>query len=186
MNDRLEKTANEVKEIADDAAAAFGGLGRDQLNWKPAPQSWSIAQCFDHLITVNSLYFPVFERMRSDNVMSRFWERNSPLSGFFGRYLIKILSPEYRKKVKTSKKAYPSASDLGGDIIKRFGEHQRQLAEHVRQVSPKIDLKKMIITSPLLGLVTYSLDDTLTILTVHERRHFEQARRVMNSDAFAD
>jgi hypothetical protein len=97
-----------------------------------------------------------------------------------------VLSPEYNKKIKTSTKAYPSASDLGGDIIKRFEEHQQQLAEHISQVSPKIDLKKTVITSPLLGFVTYSLDDTLTILTVHERRHFDQARRVMDADGFAD
>jgi hypothetical protein len=108
------------------------------------------------------------------------------LSGFFGRYLIRVLSPDYSKKIKTSKKAYPSASDLGGDILERFEGHQRQLAEHISQVSPKIDLKKMVITSPLLGFVTYSLDDTLTILTVHERRHFDQAKRVMDADGFAD
>lgn len=99
---------------------------------------------------------------------------------------MKVLSPEYSKKIKTSKKAFPSASDLGGDIIKRFDEHQQQLAQHISQVSPKIDLKKTVITSPLLGLVTYSLDDALTIVTVHERRHFDQAKRVMDADGFAD
>jgi len=186
MDDRLDKTAAELQAIAEEAAATFGGLSRDQLNWKPATHSWSIAQCFDHLITMNKLYFPVFERMRSGQVTNTFWEKHSPLSGFFGRYLIKVTSPDHPKKVKTSKKAYPSASDLGSDVIGRFGEHQHELAERIRQVSPKIDLKKTIITSPLLGFVTYSLSDTLTLLTVHERRHFEQARRVMNSEAFAD
>jgi hypothetical protein len=40
---------------------------------------------------------------------------------------------------------------------------------------------KTIITSPLAGFVTYSLDDCLTILIVHERRHVLQAKRVVQS-----
>jgi len=186
MNDRIAKITGEIDAIAQDAATTFGGLGRDQLNWKPATKSWSVAQCIDHLMTINSMYFPLFERMRSNDMSNTFWERYSPLSGFFGRYLIKTLSPEYPKKMKTTRKAYPSASDLDGTIISQFGEHQRQLGEHIRQISPEVDLQKTIITSPLLGFVTYSLDDTLTILTVHERRHLLQARRVMETDGFSD
>jgi hypothetical protein len=186
MDDRISNICTEIEQVAKDAIATFGDLGRDQLNWKSSPKVWSIAQCFDHLITIDSLYFPIFQTMSSDAVANSFWETYSPLSGFFGRYLLKVLSPEYSKKIKTSKKAYPSASDLGGDIIQRFSEHQQQLAEYISRVSPKIDLKKMIITSPLLIFVTYSLDDALTILTVHERRHFDQAKRVMDADAFAD
>lgn len=186
MDDRISNIRAEIEQVANDATATFGHLGRDQLNWKSSPKVWSIAQCFDHLITINRLYFPMFVKMRGDAVANSFWERYSPLSGFFGRYLIKVLSPDYSKKINTTKRAYPSASDLGGDIIERFNEHQQQLAEHISRVSPKIDLQKTVITSPLLGFVTYSLDDTLTILTVHERRHFNQARRVMDADGFAD
>ena len=186
MNDRITKTTAEIDAIAKDAAATFGSLGRDQLNWKPATKSWSVAQCFDHLMTINSMYFPLFERMRSNDVSNTFWEKYSPLSGFFGRYLKKTLSPEYPKKMKTTRKAYPSASDLDGKIISQFGEHQRHLAEHIGQISPEIDLRKTIITSPLLSFVTYSLDDTLTILTVHEHRHLLQAQRVMETDGFSD
>ena len=47
-----------------------------------------------------------------------------------------------------------------------------------------LDPIKTIITSPLLALVTYSLDDTFMILTHHCRRHFNQAERVTESDRF--
>src|ERR1044071_9807720 len=116
MDDRFTNICADIEKVAKDATATFGHLGRDQLNWKQSSKIWSIAQCFDHLITINSLYFPIFEKMRSDGVANSFWEKYSPLSGIFGRYLIKVLSPEYPKKIKTTKKAFPSASDLGGDI----------------------------------------------------------------------
>lgn len=186
MLDRIATVCREIDAIANDASAAFGKLGRDQLNWKINGRTWSIAQCFDHLITVNTLYFPLFERMRQNGIELTWLERYSPLSGFFGRYLIRTLSPEYKKKSKTSRKGFPSASDLDGEIISRFSEHQKHLSEKINAISREIDLAKQIITSPLMGFVTYSLGDALTILTVHERRHLDQARRVMETEGFAD
>ncbi len=37
----------------------YGHLSAEQLNWTPAEGRWSIAQCLDHLITINRLYFPL-------------------------------------------------------------------------------------------------------------------------------
>jgi hypothetical protein len=170
--------------VTEQVARHFGNLDERQLNWKPAAKSWSIAQCLDHLITINSLYFPVFEKMRSADVSASIRERYSPFSGFFGRYLIRILSPEYGKKTKTSKKAYPSNSSIDAGIAERFAEHQEKLSDHILKISPEFDLKTTIITSPLMSFVTYSLDDCLTILAVHEERHLLQAKRVMEVDGF--
>ena len=41
-----------------------------------------------------------------------------------------------------------------------------------------LDTKNTVITSPLSSLVTYNVDDCLTIIVVHGRRHFGQAERV--------
>jgi hypothetical protein len=82
--------------------------------------------------------------------------------------------------MKTSKIAYPSASEIDGTIVEKFKDHNRELGEHLANISPEVNLKT-IITSPLAGFVTYSLDDCLTILVVHERRHLLQAKRVMES-----
>ncbi|PYT01342.1 MAG: hypothetical protein DMF63_00375 [Acidobacteria bacterium] len=172
----MDERITDLTQVAVDARATFGGLTSEQLNWKPAEKSWSVAQCFDHLITTHSLYFPVFDRLAKRTSPSP-WEKYSPLSGFFGRFLIKNLDPKNLKKMKTTSKAQPSASEIGDDIIERFCEHQDQLVEALRRLP---DAKNTIITSPLLGVVTYSLDDTLTILSVHCRRHFDQAKRVMD------
>ncbi len=38
----------------------FASLSLSQLNWQPKPSAnqWSIAQCFDHLVTANETHFP--------------------------------------------------------------------------------------------------------------------------------
>jgi len=184
MSDRIDQVVNDLRAVAEDSHTVFGSLSATQLNWKPDPKSWSVAQCFDHLITTHSLYFPLFERLAVGDSKSSFWERISPLSRFFGRFLINSMRPENVKKMKTTAKAQPSSSEIDAGIIERFREHQNTIIEHVKKLPADIDLSRTIITSPLLGIVTYSLDDTLTILVVHCQRHFGQAKRVIESVGF--
>jgi DinB superfamily len=184
MDGRADIVISQLKEVAVDASKTFGGLTGEQLNWKPGEKSWSVAQCFDHLITTHSLYFPLFERLAAGGYKQGFLERIRPLSGFFGRFLIKSMRPENPKKMKTTAKAEPSKSEIGDDIIERYAEHQRQMIEHIKSVPAEIDAVRTIITSPLLGVVTYSLVDTYTILAVHSQRHLGQAKRVTEADGF--
>ena len=177
---RINGVITDLESISEDARGAFGHLTGEQLNWKPDAKSWSVAQCLDHLITINSLYFPIFEKLKLGPVENTFLEKYSPLSGFFGRYLIKASGPENPKKMKTSKLAYPSASAIDAAIVDAFEKHTGELGRYIGSIAPNVD-PATIITSPLAGFVTYSLDDCLTIVVVHERRHLLQAKRVMES-----
>lgn len=177
MTERIENVITELEAVAEAARVSFGGLSAEQLNRKPSEKEWSAAQCFDHVIVTHGLYFPLLERFATGEVLPTFWERMSPFSGFFGRYLLRSLDPKSTKKVKTAKKAFPSASEIDGGIIDRFYEHQQQLAARLREIPADIDPKKAIITSPLMPLVTYSLDDTFSMFVVHCQRHFDQAVR---------
>jgi hypothetical protein len=177
--DRLKSVVSDLNAISEDARASFGDMTVEELNWKKSDKSWSVAQCLHHLITINSLYFPLFEKLRSADVENSFWEKYSPFSGFFGRYLVNAMRPENPKKIKTSKKAYPSASDIDSGIVLRFEDHQRELGDHISKISPDVEPSR-IVTSPLAGFVTYSLDDCLTMLVVHEHRHMQQAKRLMS------
>lgn len=184
MGARFENVVKGLRSVGDDAMSSFGSLSADQLNWKPAPKSWSVAQCFDHLITTHSLYLPKFEQLATRNVEMSFWEKASPFSGFFGRFLIKGLDPTNLKPMKTTAKAFPSESEIGGDIIKRFVLHQARMMDAIIKLPSDVDPTKQIITSPLLGIVTYSLDDCFTVLVIHCQRHFNQAKRVTESERF--
>ena len=47
-----------------------------------------------------------------------------------------------------------------------------------------LDSTKIIITSPVASVITYSLADAIQLMSVHERRHFQQAERVMQAQGF--
>ena len=181
---RIDQVTKDLKTVADNSMAEFGGLSVEQLNWKRDEKSWSVAQCFDHLIVTHRLYFPLFEQLASGDVKMSFWQKFSPFSGFFGRFLIKGLDPKNLKKMKTTAKASPSSSEIDGEIIRRFCDHQLELIAAIKRLPDSIDPAKTIITSPLLGAITYSLDDAFTFVPMHCERHFDQAKRVTETAGF--
>jgi hypothetical protein len=46
------------------------------------------------------------------------------------------------------------------------------------------DLRGLKVTSPVSAVATYSLLDAYRIVVAHERKHFEQARRVTRAQGF--
>ncbi|MDP4261158.1 MAG: hypothetical protein Q8941_01390 [Bacteroidota bacterium] len=54
----IKQMTSKGKEASEKVNANFADLSFSQLNWKPAPGSWRIGQCPDHLIVSDCLYFP--------------------------------------------------------------------------------------------------------------------------------
>ena len=182
MSERIAGVTGALTATAEDAKQRFGGLSAEQLNWKPAENSWSVGQCLEHLIKTNSEFYPEFEKLASGTRTNTFWQNYSPLTGFFGRFLIKAVSEDSKKAKAPSQRIVPP-SDIDADIVNRF-------AENVADVNAKInacanaDLQKTVVSSPFLGLMTYRLDDAYTVLVEHTKRHIRQADRVMQSPGF--
>ena len=181
MNKDVAAITAELDQIGSEARGMFGELTPEQVNWKPAPESWSIGQCLDHLIKSNEMFFGDMDEIASGTRRNSFWENWSPFSSFFGGLLISSLEKDGRKS-KASAAATPP-SDVPGDIVERFVAHQAAVAEKVR-ATEGADWAKVVLTSPFLSLFTYRLGDGYRILTVHERRHLRQARRVMETEGF--
>lgn len=179
----MSEIISELEKISADARAVFGKLSAEQINWKLSEKSWSVGQCFEHLIKINSAYFPEFESIIKGERKQKLWENYSPFSGFFGNLLFKNLSPKVERKLKAPKAAQPAESDISPEIIEDFVKHQAELTDKIKRTED-LDTKKIILTSPFLKAITYSLFDSYRIITTHEKRHFEQAERVMQAENF--
>lgn len=174
---------DELRAIGEDARKVFGRLSPAQLNWKPSAEQWSVGQCFDHLIKTNRCFFPDMERVASGAYRSSLWGRVSPLSGFFGRLILKALDPEKGRKTKAPRVFEPASSDVAEDVIEQFAGHQEELSGRMRATAGA-DLRGLKVTSPVSPVATYSLLDAYRIVVAHERKHFEQARRVTRAEGF--
>ncbi len=171
-----------VNKVAADTTSTFGPLSPLQLNWKPSPERWSLAQCFDHLLTTNKGYFPAVDGVLAGKKQT-FWQSMPGLPGLGGKLLIKYLDPASTRKIKAPKRFEPAQSDINASIIEDFVEQQKKIIEKM-QATQNLDLEKIVITSPAASAITYSLMDAYRIIVVHERRHFQQAKRVTEESAF--
>jgi len=146
-----------------------------QLNWKPSAERWSVAQVFDHLVTTNNAYLPVIDSVLAGHKPT-LWER-MPLIPRSGKLLIRSIDPKSTRKFKAPKSFRPAQSDISASVIDDFVDHQGKLVGKIKSTE-HLDLENTIITSPIAAVMTYSLMDAYRIMVVHERRHFEQAKRV--------
>jgi len=182
-SDELQELKEDLFTLASGARDEFGRLNVEQLNWKPSPDRWSVAQCFDHLVTSNAAYFPIFESVINGQKKSRAIERLPLLPSLWGKLLIKSLDPKATRKLKAPGRFQPSASDISGSIIEEFVGHQTKIAESIEAIN-ELDPERIVITSPAASIVTYSLMDAFRIIVVHEKRHLQQAQRVTQEPGF--
>ena len=182
-NGEIGALVAELRAVGDEASQVFGRLSPAQLYWTPSAEQWSVGQCFDHLIVTNTCFFPDMRKVAAGEYRSSWWARVSPLSGLFGRFVLKSLDPGQGRKTKAPRVFEPAKSDVDAGVIARFVQHQAEVAALMR-ATEGADLRGLKVTSPVSPVATYSLLDAYRIVVAHERRHFEQARRVMRAEGF--
>ena len=179
----LAEVSTGLDGMAQETQATFGGFDARQLNWRPDAARWSVAQCFEHLLTANRLMFQAAEAALDNARPRTLWQRLPVLPGVLGRMLIRSQAPSSARRFTAPSKAQPATSDIAVDIIQRFVEQHRDAVALV-QVLDERDAARAIMTSPFVRVVTYSVLDGWRLILAHDRRHFEQARRVTQSPGF--
>ncbi len=178
----MSEIISEYEKVGEDVQKTFGNLSAEQINWKPRADSWSVGQCLDHLIKSNAAFDPQFQAIAKGEKKPTLWGKYSPLTSFFGNFLLKSLKNDARK-FKAPSKAIVPPSDIAADIVEQFVMHQREVVEKIKRLE-NVDLQKTVVTSPFLKVMTYRLAAALEIGVEHEKRHVRQAERVMQAEGF--
>ena len=178
----LSEVGAALQDVARDTQATFGALDAQQLNWKPEAARWSVAQCFQHLLTANALVLQAAEAALR-NPPTSVWQRLPLLPRIFGQLMIRSQGPKMVGRYTAPPMAQPATSEIDTDVIQRFVDQQHGAADWLRAVDQR-DADRVIMVSPFVRVVTYSVLDGCRLLVAHDRRHFEQARRVMLIDGF--
>ena len=180
----LADVEGEFSEMARDTQSVFGLLDEPQLNWRPNSTSWSVAQCFDHLLSINRQMFLAIDAAMDGSHPPTIWQRLPVLPSLFGSMMINSQKPDARRKFKAPSSAVPAPSAIDRlIIIERFVAYQHGAAAHVRALDGD-DAARIIMVSPFVSFITYSVLDGCRLIVTHQRRHFEQARRVTQEPAF--
>jgi len=166
------------------ARQLVNGLSQAQLNWKPAPDSWSIAQCLEHLTVATEGFDQYFEKAIASGRERRSVDGPIPYRpSLLGGWLIKQLVPEATRKVPAPKIFRPAESSSIEGALERFLQQQERFVRFVKDTAG-IDYNKTKLRSPVTPLMRYSLADAFVLTVVHGRRHLGQAQRVRETPGF--
>jgi hypothetical protein len=179
----IEEIEAELASTTRDVRARFGPLDSRQLNWRPSATAWSVAQCLDHLTQANHQMCVAMFKACDPATSRTVWQRLPVLPGMFGRVMITSLTPTGTRKFTAPETATPSASHIDPGIIGRFVDGHQEIAAVIRAVAGR-DPGRIVMVSPFIRFISYSVLDGLRIVATHERRHFEQAVRVVSSAGY--
>lgn len=167
-----------IDEVTNAFVKEFGNMTAEELNWKPSPDVWSVAQNMHHLIVINETYYPVLRSVR-DNTYEMPWiGKLGFMVRFMERVILKSVQPDRRKKMKTFPLWQPSSSSFGTDIIEKFKKHQEDLKKLITDSQDLLE-KGTLISSPANKNIVYRLETAFEIIITHETRHLEQARELI-------
>jgi hypothetical protein len=165
-----------------EALAIVDGLTEDKGAWRPAPGSWSVAECLDHLATANRVYLGA---MREPAVRARRdgrWRRGAATPGIVGRWFVRFLEPPVkpRLKGKAPRLIVPRTAPPLADAFASYAASQDDVHAFLR-ANADLDLARVRFPNPFIPGVRFSLATGLHVIVAHERRHLWQARRVRDA-----
>jgi len=175
----LEGYEDQLLSIRQDAPGIVAHLSDEQFNWRPAPNRWSIAECFDHLNVTARAFMPELDRAIAD-ARARGLTGTGPFAyGLLDRLSIRAMEPPPRLRVRTPKVFAPSKGRSSEAVMTEFYGWQDRLGERIRSLDG-LDLRRARMRSPAVKWMKYSLGGALAMTLAHERRHLWQARQVRN------
>lgn len=165
------------------AQALLRDLDEEQLNWRPDEQSWSIAQCLDHLNVTSRVYLaPMLQAI--EEARRKGSARKGPIRpGFFGRWFVATMEPPPKRKLPAPRKIVPAVRKNKAELIEDWRRAQAELDAVLRDASG-IDLNGTRFVNPFISLIRFSVGTGFQVLAAHERRHLWQAGQVRERAEF--
>ena len=180
----LQTITLEAEKNSAGAKALLERLSEAQLSWTPAPNSWSMAQCVDHLTTTSKAFEPYLTTAIKRG--SEKWPVRSAIPyrpSWVGGWLIKQVLPEATRKVPSPKVFRPLHTPAIANVLDNYLKQQDEFIRFVRQAEG-IDYNATRLRSPVTPLMRYSLADAFVVTVVHGWRHLAQARRICETPGF--
>ncbi len=180
----LLRLRGDLDAITRETRALVADLSNPQLTWRPGARRWSVAHCFAHLVAIGEVYHPRFakaiERTRAAGAT-----RNGNLRPFrpslVGRVFLFLSGPS-PIRVPAPPRLRPLAeAEVEGPA--KFLAQQAELLT-ILEAADGLDLTRERVGSPVTRRLRLTLGEGLSMIVGHQRRHLEQARRVVEDAKF--
>lgn len=169
------KALEHLKTTQSDLMASFEGLTEEQLNYKASEDSWSIAECLEHLAISETNLFGIVE-MTLQNTPDP--SKRSEVAMSDDQLLGLIQSRD--QKVKTRPEFEPSMKYGGFDgSVKAFKTKRKENMKFVKSTDE--DLRNRYFDFPFGKVDAYQV---ILFMSGHTQRHKDQIEEIKSSAAF--
>ena len=173
----------EFERLSSDADELVGPLTEEQFNWQPAPGSWSVAECIEHLNATARHYLTNLDEGIADAIRRGLYGEGPFTYNWIGRIVVATMEPPARFKIKAPRTFHPLPKRSRHDIMAAFRAYQVQYVDRLRQANG-LDLARARVSSPAAKWLRMSLGSGFALMAAHERRHLWQARGVRSDPGF--
>jgi hypothetical protein len=165
------------------AVALVTPLTDEQFTWRPGPDSWSVAQCIDHLNATAREYLPKLDEGIANAIRRGQYTAGPYEYNWIGRLMVWSMKPTTRVRGRAPQAFLPAPGRQRAEIMAAFKAYQVQYIDRLRQ-SNGLDLGRARVTSPIARWIRLPLGSAFALAVAHEQRHLAQARRVCEAPAF--
>ena len=180
MEPELASLLVQFESVSADAKSLTKRLNDSQLLWKPGASKWSVAECFAHLIAVESLDLPDLRQAIADGRENGVTGTGPFRYGIVSGWFLRSLEPPVKRSKSSAPGAYvPGQVTDPRATIAKFFEIQAELRDLIRS-SDGLHLARVKTRLPALPAIRMSIGRRFQTLAAHDRRHLWQAHQVVN------
>jgi uncharacterized damage-inducible protein DinB len=172
----MNKWTYQIDQTTKKFIETFSDINTEQLNWKPDPETWSIAQNIAHIILLNKSYFQKFEKIKlgTNNIpiatRLRYWFT------FARNPIIPYTDTNRLKRAKTYEFWESTRTDYTKDIFTDFQVHQAEFKKYIDELK---DINgRTLVPYPGNNAFIFTLESAFDLLVDHEIRHYNQAKEL--------
>jgi hypothetical protein len=180
----LQRLLDDIDEADRRADAIAASCSDQQFYWQPRQgQAWSIAQCLDHLGTMNIVYGNAIAE-GIERALARGIQRRGPAApGLFGGLFVKSLEPPVTRRLRAPRAGRPAEQKPRAAILDGYHlAHQRIRILITR--AAEIDANRAFFLNPFIRFVRVRVATGFNVVTAHDRRHLWQAEQVQRDADF--
>jgi DinB superfamily len=174
---QLDAVLKEAENVTLKAKDLVAGRSQADLAISLESDSWSVAQCLDHLARTTIAFVPALSSAIA--LAPRLTTNRALRTGAVTSLLIQKLEPPYWRRLKVLAPLIPHERDFNAAWGK-FEESQAQLQKIIHSAAGlAIDYVK--VESSVHARFSHNVYGALRMLTAHERRHLWQIENILGA-----
>jgi hypothetical protein len=147
----------------------------DELAARLKPESWSTAECLDHLARTTNSFLPAISRAVAAAPLLT--TKRQLRTGTVASLMIRNLEPPYRLRYKVIAPLVPQETNFDAAWT-AFERSQSRLLETVYSALG-LAIDKVTVPCPVCTHVTYNAYGAFRMLAAHQRRHLWQIQQIL-------